>query len=218
MELQLVHSNEIKALIDRAWGVIHNKHKKHEITPAPPPPEDPYSMENLLLVPLGQDCQRKRYWVIDGQYILLISLSFQLFACICAEQRTCVRHIAVLLHDFVFSKVGLPSRYLLDSPRVYMSTNPWKITAAFEAVCSTRDEYVALIERLKSRAPPEPKNGQRRTKPEQAHSALLKVLQDRITIIDADIAVGRAHFQGCIMGLRRDTRTLGAPTLAYNAC
>ncbi len=146
-------------------------------------------MENLLLVPMGQDNQRKRYWVIDGQYYFLISPSFQLFACICAEQRTCVRHIAVVLHDFVFSKVGLPSRYLLDSPRVYMSTNPWKITAAFQAVCSTRDEYIATIEKLKSSAPAEPKYGERRTKPEQAHTRFIKTLEERLTVIDADIAV-----------------------------
>lgn len=146
-------------------------------------------MENLILIPMGQDSQRKRYWVIDGQYTLLIFPSFQLFACICAEQRTCVRHIAVVLHDFVFSKVGLPSRYLLDSPRVYMSTNPWKITAAFQAVCSTRDEYVATIEKLKSTAPPTAKNGERRSKPEQAHTQLIKTLEERLAIVDADIAV-----------------------------
>ena len=175
-------------------------------------------MENLLLVPLGQDCQRKRYWVIDGQYILLISLSFQLFACICAEQRTCVRHIAVLLHDFVFSKVGLPSRYLLDSPRVYMSTNPWKITAAFQAVCSTRDEYVAMIEKLRSTAPSEAKNGERRTKPEQAHILLVKTLEERLAVIDNDIAVSQQFSLARIMGLQRLLRTLGAPTCAFNAC
>lgn len=150
-------------------------------------------MENLLFVPLGQDSKRKRYWVIDGPYISLFPPSFQLFACICAEQRACVRHIAVVLHDFVFSEVGLPSRYLLDSPRVYMSTNPWKITAAFQAVCSTRDEYLAMIEKLKSTAPSEPKFGERRSKPEQAHLNLLKAMEDRVPAIDAAIVVSCTH-------------------------
>ena len=66
VELQLCHSTEIKALIDRAWGVIHNKHKKAETTAPPPPPSDPFSQENLLFTPLGQDSQRKRYWIADG--------------------------------------------------------------------------------------------------------------------------------------------------------
>lgn len=66
VELQLCHSVEIKGIIDRAWGVIHNKHKKAETTPAPPPPSDPNSQDNLQLLPLGQDNHRKRYWVVDG--------------------------------------------------------------------------------------------------------------------------------------------------------
>ncbi|KAK7695271.1 hypothetical protein QCA50_002461 [Cerrena zonata] len=140
VELQLCHSGEIKATIDRAWGVIHNKHKKHETTPAPPPPSDPQSMENLQLIPLGQDMQRKRYWVID------------------------------------------------DSSRVYLSTNPWKITATFQAISSSREEYVALIEKLRGIGPTEPKSGERRTKVELQHLALLKALEDRLPAIDAEIA------------------------------
>lgn len=76
VELQLCHSFEIKRTIDRAWGVVHNKHKKAETTPSRPPPEDPQSQENLQLVPLGQDTQRKRYWVIDSEYTLNFSLPF----------------------------------------------------------------------------------------------------------------------------------------------
>ncbi|KAI0082084.1 hypothetical protein K474DRAFT_1741576 [Panus rudis PR-1116 ss-1] len=138
VELQLCHSAEIKAIIDRAWGVIHNKHKKHETTPAPPPPSDPQSMESLQLVPLGQDSQRKRYWVID------------------------------------------------DSPRVYLSTNPWKITATFHTVSSTREEYMAIIEELKKTAPSG--SNQRLSKVEQSHLALIKALEDRIPAIDAELA------------------------------
>lgn len=78
---------------------------------------------------------------------------------------------------------------LADSPRLYMSTNPWKITAAFQSISSTRDEYMAFVEQIRSAAPVEAKEGERRSKPEQAHLALLKVLQDRIEAIDAEIAV-----------------------------
>ncbi|TBU34737.1 hypothetical protein BD311DRAFT_784317 [Dichomitus squalens] len=140
VELQLCHSPEIKAIIDRAWGVIHNKHKKTEAPSVPPPPGDPHSQERLQLIPLGQDKERKRYWVVD------------------------------------------------DSPRVYMSTNPWKITATFQTIASTRDEYMAILDKVKESAPPEGKPGQKRSKLENAHLALLKALQDRVEVIDNELA------------------------------
>ncbi|KAI0639587.1 hypothetical protein C8Q77DRAFT_1081943 [Trametes polyzona] len=140
VESQLCHSQEIKATIDRAWGIIHNKHKKIPASALPPPPGDPQSQERLQLVPLGQDKDRKRYWVVD------------------------------------------------DSPRVYMSTNPWKITATFQTIASTRDEYMAILEKVKDSAPAEPKAGERRSKLEIAHLALLKALQDRVEVIDNELA------------------------------
>lgn len=91
VELQLCHSAEIKAIIDRAWGVIHNKHKKAETTPAPPPANDPHSQENLQLQPLGQDKDRKRYWAVDGPCTISSpSARVSLFACICAIRRDSV--------------------------------------------------------------------------------------------------------------------------------
>lgn len=48
---------------------------------------------------------------------------------------------------------------------------------------------MAFVEQIRSAAPVEAKEGERRSKPEQAHLALLKVLQDRIEAIDAEIAV-----------------------------
>lgn len=67
MELQLEHNADIKNTIDLAWGVQHNKHKKKEAQDLPPDSNDPKSKQNLQLVPIGQDMQRKRYWVVDGQ-------------------------------------------------------------------------------------------------------------------------------------------------------
>jgi hypothetical protein len=81
VELQLTHNPDIKTTIDRAWGVVHNKHKKKEAATAPPDPSDPKSQERLQLLPLGQDNQRKRYWVADGPCSLLCDGT--LFACIC---------------------------------------------------------------------------------------------------------------------------------------
>ena len=70
-----------------------------------------------------------------------------------------------------------------------MSTNPWKITATFQTIASTRDEYIAVVEKVKENAPPEAAPGGRRSKLETAHLALLKALQDRIEVIDNELAV-----------------------------
>jgi hypothetical protein len=66
-----------------------------------------------------------------------------------------------------------------------VSTNPWKITATFQAVSSTREEYLAVIEKLKASSP----QGDRKNKLEQAHTALVKALESRIDVVDADLAV-----------------------------
>lgn len=76
-----------------------------------------------------------------------------------------------------------------DSPRVYVSTNPWKITATFQSVCSTREDYTLIIERLKVSAPRELRKGEKRTKLELAHLALIVALEGRIEVIDAELAV-----------------------------
>lgn len=83
MELQLEHNAEIKTTIDLAWGVQHNKHKKKEAQDAPPDPTDPKSKQKLQLVPIGQDTQRKRYWVVDGPCTFLFETSIPVFARIC---------------------------------------------------------------------------------------------------------------------------------------
>jgi hypothetical protein len=90
VDLQLAYSPEIKAAIDRAWGVQHNKHKKSQPPLPPLDPEDPMSREKLVLLPLGQDSQRKRYWVADGPcttVLLLCLLHTSLFICICTWKR-----------------------------------------------------------------------------------------------------------------------------------
>ncbi|TFK77353.1 hypothetical protein BDN72DRAFT_784428 [Pluteus cervinus] len=139
VELQLSHAPEIKAPIDRAWGVVHNKHKKKDGA-AITQPNDSQTQEALQLIPIGQDSQRKRYWIAD------------------------------------------------DSPRIYVSTNPWKITATFQTVASTREEYITTIEQLKSSAPPALKKGQKRTRLELAHLALISDLELRVEAIDAELA------------------------------
>ncbi|EGN93155.1 hypothetical protein SERLA73DRAFT_64527 [Serpula lacrymans var. lacrymans S7.3] len=142
VELQLTHAPDIKGVIDRAWGVSQNKHKKKEDGTVPTDTIDTKSRESLQLVPLGQDSERKRYWIAD------------------------------------------------DSPRIYVSTNPWKITATFQSVSSTRDEYIATIAILEDSAPPEFKfkNGEKKSKLELAHLALIKDLESRVGAIDAEIA------------------------------
>lgn len=86
-----------------------------------------------------------------------------------------------------YSPVGQDSsrkRYWVvdDSPRVYVSTNPWKVTSTFQTVSSTRDEYVALIGILKASAPTKPKS-----KVEFAHQNLILALEGRLEAIDKEL-------------------------------
>jgi len=69
-----------------------------------------------------------------------------------------------------------------DSPRVYLSTNPWKVTSTLQTVSSSREEYVALIERLKASAPTKPK-----LKAEIAHQNLVAALEGRLEMIDKEL-------------------------------
>ena len=71
-----------------------------------------------------------------------------------------------------------------DSPRVYLSTNPWKVTSSFQTISSTREEYIALIEKLKASAPPKPK-----LKVEFAHQNLIATLEGRLEAVDKEITV-----------------------------
>ncbi|KAF9074803.1 hypothetical protein BDP27DRAFT_1315996 [Rhodocollybia butyracea] len=143
IELQLSHSSEIKDKIDLAWGVTAHRSKKKDPATAPPEPSDPNSRENLQMMPLGQDCSRNRYWIVD------------------------------------------------KSPRIYISTNPWKTTATFQTISSTREEYISTIEKLKQTAPEVPKGPRGKAKKlshkENAHRALIQELEERLEIIDAEI-------------------------------
>ncbi|KAF7981102.1 hypothetical protein HWV62_34811 [Athelia sp. TMB] len=164
VELQLEHNADIKNTIDLAWGVQHNKHKKKEAQDLPPDPTDPKSKPRLQLVPIGQDMQRKRYWVVD------------------------------------------------DSPRIYVSTNPWKMAATFESVASTREDYIATIEGIKAAGPStDGKSSGKHTKVEQNHLALVKALEDRIEAIDHEInrvaKVRRKLEQRALLQAQAEVRT-----------
>ena len=78
-----------------------------------------------------------------------------------------------------------------DSPSLYTSTNPWKVTSEFKSVAHTRDEYVKVIEDLKARAPEKTK---RLNKFEAAHNALISTLEMRLETIDAELAVSIVPF------------------------
>jgi hypothetical protein len=185
VELQLEHNPEIKNTIDIAWGVQHNKHKKREAQDLPPDATDPKSKQKLQLNPIGQDTQRKRYWVVDGPCIFFQCSNF----CICAYlggDASGVRRSAFIryfrLHCSTFPACS-------DSPRIYISTNPWKMAATFQTISSTREEYIATIESIKASAPTEPKGNEKRSKTELNHLALVKALEDRIEAVDNEINV-----------------------------
>ena len=88
-----------------------------------------------------------------------------------------------------------PAASSADSPRVYVSTNPWKITSSFLAVSSDREEYVALVAQLKELSPPSTKAGEKAyKKTDLNHIRLVQALEDRLPAIDAEIAVSRTWF------------------------
>lgn len=66
MELQLTHSQEIKAAIDRAWGVMHNKHKKEKGPGTAENSSSGLDRDILEFKPFGLDSKRERYWVVDS--------------------------------------------------------------------------------------------------------------------------------------------------------
>lgn len=68
MELQLSHSVDIKARIDRAWGVSQSKSKKKDPPANHKDSSEADTYQDLHFIPLGQDIDRKRYWVVDGLY------------------------------------------------------------------------------------------------------------------------------------------------------
>jgi rRNA pseudouridine-1189 N-methylase Emg1 (Nep1/Mra1 family) len=68
-----------------------------------------------------------------------------------------------------------------------MSTNPWKVSASFTKVASTKEDYLKIIEDLKENAPPPVKDGERRQKSDIAHVNLIKLLESRIEEVDAEI-------------------------------
>ncbi|KIJ26909.1 hypothetical protein M422DRAFT_216084 [Sphaerobolus stellatus SS14] len=176
VEWVLCYSVEIKGVIDRAWGIVHMKHKKSNVEIAQEaqelPDTDPFSRKNIVTIPLGQDAKKIRYWALD------------------------------------------------DSPRLYVSTNPWKVTADFTKRSTTKEEYLGVIEELKSTAPTPPKEGEKRSKSEMAHLALITTLESRLEVVEAEvqrIAKARKKFlqkqmaqeQVAEMNLRgtRNTRT-----------
>lgn len=84
VEWQLSYSTEIKGVIDRGWGVVHMKHKKTNVEVAQEaqqlPDGDPYSKHNLMMVPLGQDAKKKRYWAVDGWSKFIFIAYLHIFA------------------------------------------------------------------------------------------------------------------------------------------
>jgi len=73
IELQLSHSSEIKKMIDAAWRVARAPPKKKDAANGS---DSGPQLEDLQLLPIGQDLKRKRYWIVDGMSLLLSFLAF----------------------------------------------------------------------------------------------------------------------------------------------
>jgi hypothetical protein len=90
---------------------------------------------------------------------------------------------------------------LADSPRIYVSTNPWKVSATFQTISSTREEYVATIEILKASSSTG-KEGAKKSKTEANHIELIRLLEDRLENIDAELAVSPELLAATTIGLQ----------------
>ncbi|KAF5311898.1 hypothetical protein D9619_002860 [Psilocybe cf. subviscida] len=75
-----------------------------------------------------------------------------------------------------------------DSPRVYVSTNPWKMTATFQTISTTREEYTKLIEDLQAATDFDVKKVKKPGKLQSAHLSLIDDLEKRIPAIDTELA------------------------------
>ncbi|KZT43742.1 hypothetical protein SISSUDRAFT_1039618 [Sistotremastrum suecicum HHB10207 ss-3] len=140
VEHVLCNSQQVREILDRAWGIKHMQHKKKEGETAPPDADDPMSQEHLIMQPIGTDKTKVRYWVVD------------------------------------------------ESPRLYISTNPWKMSSSFTAISSTQEEYMKAIEELRATAPPgDVTSEEKRSKMEMAHLRLITVLESRIPAIEAEL-------------------------------
>ena len=100
----------------------------------------------------------------------------------------------------------------LDSPRIYVSSNPWKSLCPFRAVSSTREEYLTAVEVLKANAPKVPENEKRakaklRNKFEQGHLDLISFLEANLPKVDNELAVSTKFPSPCVL-----------PTLGPHKC
>ncbi|KAF8323040.1 hypothetical protein DL93DRAFT_2190016 [Clavulina sp. PMI_390] len=95
-----------------------------------------------------------------------------------------------------FGQDSTRKRYwvLDDSPRIYQSGNPWKAICPFDTLSSTREEFVGVVQDLKSRAPASTEDSaagakaKPRPKLEQGHLDLLNKLEtEQLPRVDEEI-------------------------------
>jgi hypothetical protein len=189
VDWQLTHSVVIRDIIDTAWGTKKKAHKKEAVAPRPPPPpEDPYSKESIAFHAIGQDQTRTRFWIADGEHALVRSFDI-------ASQ--------------------LP--HVLDSPRMWTSTNPWKVTSLFNSVSETMADYLAAIDTLRASAPPEieftseTEVSGKRPHRDVSHWQLIFAMELRVDAIDQELKVCFTHAgkQFCIANLQSGWRKYG---------
>jgi hypothetical protein len=158
-------------MIDAAWRVARAPPKKKDVANGL---DGGPQLEDLQLLPIGQDLKRKRYWVVDGGCPSRCHF-WRLFRAIFA----------------IFADVDSP----IDSPRVYTSTNPWKTSSVLETICSSKVEYESIVAYLRAESPPDPGPGKKRPKSELAHLALIDALEARTVKIDTELAVSLQPIQ-----------------------
>lgn len=83
------------------------------------------------------------------------------------------------------------SKTCAESPRLYTSTNPWKVTQQFQCVSTNRDEYINWIDKLREAAPPEQEDQKYMDMKHFFHWELIYALELRVDAIDEEAKVNQ---------------------------
>lgn len=182
VELQLTHCQNIRDTINKAWNVGINTHKKKEKDTLVQADSSGPSQQNLATAPIATDVARLRYWHFDGESSVRSSRHMfdELFICFGSSNLV-----------FCFSP-ATSEHVTLDSPRLYVSGNPWKIACDFKCKTKTRQEFMQIIEELKERE--KSFSSKKQTKAEEQHILLRQTLESKVEAIDKELLVRQTSF------------------------
>jgi hypothetical protein len=148
VDLQLVHSADIKNKIDLAYGVLHTaKGKKKDNLPDFPEPSDPDSRERLEVSPLGQDIARTRYWVLDDSSRLYTSTNpWKITSVYKTKASTKAEYLASIEELKASAPKDVPSKSLSRQENGHLN-----LIELLESRIETIDRELARVQRVRKK-------------------------------------------------------------------